>query len=69
MAMPSYEGSDSGISDTEHDCERDRKLSDLKQLQKDLETVLSSNKKTLIAKVSFIPSPFFVLCISIVREY
>ncbi|KAI5699718.1 hypothetical protein M8J76_000103 [Diaphorina citri] len=50
MAMPSCEGSDSGISDSEHDCERDRKLSDLRQMQKDLDSVLSSNNKTLIAK-------------------
>lgn len=50
MAIPNCEGSDSGISDSEHDCERNRKLSDLKKLQEDLDSVLSSNKKTLIAK-------------------
>uniref|UniRef100_A0A8D9FB41 KASH domain-containing protein n=1 Tax=Cacopsylla melanoneura TaxID=428564 RepID=A0A8D9FB41_9HEMI len=50
MTIPSCEGSDSGISDSEHDCERDKKLSDLRQLQKFLDSVLSSNKKTLIAK-------------------
>ncbi|KAL1455428.1 hypothetical protein WDU94_009519 [Cyamophila willieti] len=50
MTIPSCEGSDSGISDSEHDCERDRKLSDLRQMQKDLDSVLSSNKKTLIAQ-------------------